>query len=247
MNQTISALRGERRESNLLALGEVAGNLIPSTYFVIINAQNGGNFDLFPSELYWSGNSFNKLRSIYWFKNTPDNLKEVALWGGLVSDDGGPFQPELRKHWKDILEGHVQVDLINSTINQMNAATDEKRILTTYALKAILGSSGDANKLWKFYYPKYGQELSIDSRIGLDWIALCRLELQGFPGPRNIDKYLYWLLIAAENGDPESQFRLANSHNVNDYASRVRQEFWLKKASDGGWEDAKKQLDRMGK
>jgi hypothetical protein len=247
MNQAVlSALTGDPREANLLAMGEVPGSLIPSQYFYVISAQNEGNNDLFATVLYWSGNPFNKIRSMYWFKNMAVNLREVALWGGLVSEDGGPFQPELRRHWKDILEEHVQINLIDSAISNMGTTTGERKILISHALKAILGSGGDAKAIWKYYYPSIDNDLSMESRVGMDWLALSRLELQGFPGPRITDKCLYWLLIAAENGDSESQFRVANLFNTNDYASRARQEFWLKKASDGGWTDAGKQLRTMG-
>lgn len=246
MNQTIaSALKGEPREANLLALGEVAGNVIPAQYFAVISAQNEGNIDVLATSLYWSGNEFNKVRSIYWFRNTPENMREVAVWGGLVSPDGGPYQPELRKRWKDIFQERVQQEHINAAIGQLNASADEKKVLMLSAFKALLGSKNNANSVWKYYYSKSKHGLSMESRVGMDWIALCRLETQGFPGPRDVDKYLYWLLIAAENGDAESQFVLANSHNVNDYLSGVRQKFWLKKASDSGWDEAKKQFKNM--
>jgi TPR repeat protein len=85
---------------------------------------------------------------------------------------------------------------------------------------ALNGSGEAANRLSKYY-------------------AAIRLD---------VVQELYWARIAAENGsDPIFMYNYAvllNSLPNVDKNERMRVRFWLKKAADGGFEDAKKALEK---
>ncbi|MBI1751829.1 MAG: hypothetical protein HY014_05210 [Acidobacteria bacterium] len=231
----IRALEGGRPESFKLAWGEVPGSHIPLQYFAVISAQNGNTDQLFARGLYWSGNPFNQRRAVFWCKGKQIDLIEETFWGGLVIPDGQPLQKLRKEKWKEILDPRKRDEYIFTALNGINKPSNEIQILRKHAIKALMGSGNDARVIWKLYLHKCQAEPSILSIFGYDWIALSMLELQGFPGPRASDDYLYWLMIAAENGEPESQWQLAHEFNINDVDSNARRSFWLNRASAGGY------------
>lgn len=218
---------------------------VPVAYRAVISAQNGNDAILgLAGNLYWSANSFNKVRAIFWCKDGDADLIGERFWGGKLGKDGGPLQPERQKHWQEILRKDVQAKMIAKAIQDLKLPEDEQKALLLNGRDALMGSKDSAKALWKFYGARSPDEDSEEGRIRFDWIGWCSLSLQGFPGPRAIDKCFYWMLIAAENGDPESQWMVAIYHDINQYPSRLRHRFWLKKAAEGGWKKASSQFEQ---
>lgn len=242
---TLDALDGDPRAAEKLALMEYQGDPVPAVYRAMISAQNGNDGLLgLAGSLYWSANSFNKVRAIFWCKDSRSDLIGDRFWGGRLGKNGLPLQPENQKRWQEILNKDVQEKMVGKAIQDLKLSEDEQHILLKNGREALMGSKDSARTLWKFYGTKCLGEDSEEGRIRLDWIAWCNLSLQGFPGPRIIDKYFYWMLIAAENGDTESQWMVANYHDISQYPSRLRHRFWLKKAREGGWQKASTQFEQ---
>ncbi len=236
------ALAGDQQSSTCFAWGEVEDDPIPWSYHQVIAAQNGKEKLRFAQALYWSGNAFNRVRAIWWVRDQDIEVVEGAIWRGRV-ENGIPFQSERKKQWKDIYNHGNQTIVINKAIESFNLASIEHKVLLKHATSALNGSISSAVSLWQFYKNSRKFKLEAeDSWITYDWISVCSLYLHGFPSARVTDKYLYWVLIAAENGDPESQWQLANFHDINQRLSRTRHQFWLKKAANAGFKAAVDQL-----
>lgn len=240
----MKAMGGDQSAATKLILGQLIDDIVPRNYYSVISAENGCKDLRLAESLYWSGNMFNKIRSVYWCKNVDSESIEDTLWSGRSNSDGSPYNPKERSLWKDIFKIEVQESLTTNAIKKINVDRTESDFLKLHVRSALMGSGAEAKILWKYYYSILNDEGLPPYFGGYDWISLCQLNLQGFPGPRTIDKCTYWMLIAAENGDPESQWQLANFLDNQNIVSRRRHQFWLEKASVAGFEKAKKQVEK---
>lgn len=217
----VKSLQGDIKATNDILVGHLLKNPIPLAYFSVISAQNGGKDLLFADRLFWSGNSFNQIRARYWLKDQSENAINELLFGGRsISGE------EIEKYKQIFIHSDEEVKV---GIEKWNLDKSEVDVLMKYALSALLGSRESAKHIWAHYHMQLKKEGYPQFSGGYDWLAVCALSLSGFPGPRTIDKLMYWIIVGAENGDPESQYELSKYTSSDGFLSEVRKKFWLKK------------------
>ncbi len=229
----LRALSGDRNASGDLVLGIIGQESVPSIYYDLLCSQNGFGGAWLARNLFWSGNVFNKIRATFWVKGM--NQKDIinVFWPRFI---GAELRQDVQNgNWISVNSKDDQERLIALEVNKLGFIKEESSLLGQHARSALCGSIESARLIWKYYYSDLLLNPPILFKLGTDWIAMFSIELQGFPGASCYNKYMYWLIVAAENGDPESQWQLSRCFYRGEPGSNARSLYWAKKAQEGGF------------
>lgn len=231
------ALLGDKAAVGNLLFEKPGDTPISSTILKYLGYQNGDSMmeEFAASDLFRTTNPFNRIRATYLFGKTKHSNEIDRIWGNWTTGR--------EPGWKIYFDKNKQSKLLNDFIKSTIVDKNEINILCDNAIPALHGDRRASFVLWKYYFSKIKPEWQ--NAIWCPWLEQIHVAEDGFPGTTTINKYIYWLNISAENGDPEAQYELANILGLNDKYSKDRALFWLKKSAMGGDKRAVEALNRL--